>query len=226
MTTPQTAPRTPALRLHDLPVQGARLSFTAHAGDVVLLRGGSPELQFRLLAIAAGHAFGGPGECSIDGTPTRELDALALGALRRRATARVLRLDQPRLGLSLLAATAELALQRGLPSTVALTRAAWELDQLGLGGRLSHPTDRLTPAEQRLLLLARAKVCRPCVLVAECLDAGLDAGERAQLRNSIADAAVQGSCVLLTADHPSFAAIATHHVHIGAQASASLPQAA
>ena len=215
MNTTSSQPRTAAVRLQDLPVAGGRLSFSAFAGDVVLMRGGTPDLQFRLLAIAAGHAFGGPGDCVIDGDTTRTLDRHALAALRLRSTARVLRLDRPRPGLSLLAATAEAALQRGLAPPVALSRAACELDTLGLASRMADPTDALTMAEQRLLLLARAKCCRPAVLAIECLDAGFDAGERALLRSSIDDAAAQGSCVLMTADHPSFAAIATHHVHLG-----------
>lgn len=207
--------RPPALRLHDLPVPGGRLFFTARAGEVVLLRGASPEAQLRLLAIAAGHAFGGPGRCLIDGEGTRSLDRDGLAALRRRSTARVLRFDRLAPGRSLLAATADAALQRGIAPSEALHRAAVELDQLGLTDRMTDSTSSLTPTEARLVLLARARACRPVVLVAEHLDEGMQAAERTLLRSALAGAAEQGSCVLMTAGHPSFAAIATRHLYIG-----------
>lgn len=209
-----TAP-VPALALHDLPVPGGRISFEAHAGDLVLLRGATPEAQWRLLAIAAGHAFGGPGRCLIDGQDTRPLDRHTLAALRLRSTARVLARDQLRAAGNLLTVTAQAAVERGVPPPVAVHRAADELARIGLGSRLDASAASLSPAEQRLVLLARAKACRPCLLVVERADDGMDAAERSQLRGALADAAQQGSCVLMSAEHPSFAAIATRHLHIG-----------
>lgn len=198
-----------ALRLENLPVPGGRLFFSAEAGDLVLLQGASASARLRVLGICAGHAFGGPGRCLIQGEDSR-----TQGVATRR-TARVLHFDMLTPGLSLLSATAETAQARGLPGPLALRRATIELELLGLGDCLADAAIDLTPAQQRLALLARAKVCRPAVLVAEDVDEGLDADQRVLMRRALAGAAEQGSCVVLTGCHPSLADIATRHLHIG-----------
>lgn len=205
------------LRLQDLPVPGGRLHFGAAEGELVLLQGGSAHARLRVLSVCAGHAFGGPGRCLIDGQDTRALDGPALAALRARRTARVLRFDALQRGVSLLSATAALALARGVPAPLALRRASDELAQVGLGRHLTAGATELPAAQQRLALVARAKACRPALMVVEDADEGLDAGERALMRQALAGAAERGSCVIYSARHPGLAQVARRHLHIGSE---------
>lgn len=207
--------RWPILRLQDIPVPAGRLSLQARPGDLVRLQGASDVALLRLLAIACGHAFGGPGRCTIDGEDTRTLDAAGRQALRARCIARALLFDTLEPRGPLVAAVAQGALRNGVPPPSALHRASVELDLLGLGGCQGEAPALLSAAERRLALVARALACRPQLLVLEQPDRDLGAAERASLRRALALAADRGVCVLFTASHPSLAALATHDVRVG-----------
>jgi len=207
-------PPAPALRFFDVGLPRGRLSFEAHAGELVHLSGGAPIAQLRVLAIASGHSFGGPGRCEIDGLDTKSLDAHQREALRSRQVARALLSDSLQPHLPLLANVAQPALTRGVPAPVALHRASLELDALGMAEQQSLPPSALNAAETRLALVARALVCRPRLLIVERPEVGLGGSEITSLRIALRSAAAAGCCILMTSMHPRLAAAADRWVEI------------
>jgi ABC-type multidrug transport system fused ATPase/permease subunit len=79
---------------------------------------------------------------------------------------------------------------------VGLAERIRELED-GLSTRLDRSGHPLTPAEGRLLLVARAHVADPRLLVVDGLLDGLDAAERAGLQAHLAG---RGTCVVLSSE--------------------------
>lgn len=204
----------PVLRFDDIPVPAGRLSLRAYAGDRVQLQGAGEVALLRLLGIACGHAFGGPGRCRIDDEDTRALDAAGRAALRARCVGRALLFDTLPPEMPLVLAVAQGALRQGVPAPAAVHRASVELDVMALASCATRPAAALSAGERRLALVARALACRPQLLVLEQPDRDLDPAQRATLRRAIVAAAEHGTCVLFSAGHPSLAAVATHHVRV------------
>ena len=206
----------PALTFDGVDITGTRLSFDAYAGELVHVAGGAPVAQLRVLAIASGHAFGGPGRCLIDGVDTMALELAEREELRRRRVARALLIDQLQPHLPLMANVVQSALSHGVPARVAFQRAALEIDALGLAEHRSLPPSVLGPAERRLAIIARALVCRPRLLIVERPELGLADAGVAAVRSALQNATASGACcVLMTTEHPRRAAAADRRVEIG-----------
>ncbi len=209
----------PVLRFDRVAVPGGAVSFDAHPGEIVHLAGGSTIAQLRVLAVASGHAFGGPGRCEIAGLETMSLGPAQRESLRISQVARALVSDTLDPELPLLANVARMALARGVPAHLALHRASVELDALGLVEGQSLPPTAVGLATQRLAVIARALVCRPRLLVLERPDLGLGPDELTNLRVALlAAASTHGCCVLMTCTQPRLAQAAHQKVQIGPEA--------
>ncbi len=216
---PEHGPRSaaaepPCIVFDGICLPGHRISFQARGGDVVHLAGGSAMAQLRVLAIASGHSFAGPGRCRLFGLDLMALTPAQRLALRSQQIGRVLQGDTLPAGLPLLAGVAQPALQRGLSAHEALHRAALELDALGLGESHSLPPTVLGTAQRRLALLARALVLRPRLLLLERPETGLDTQALTSLSLALWAAASAGCCVLMTTAHPRLAAAALQRVSL------------
>jgi putative ABC transport system ATP-binding protein len=219
-TPPSLLPRPaahvmPVLRLQAVGLGAARLSFSAYAGEIVCLQGGTPALRLRLLWLAAGHAQGGSGSCELLGHEIHGLHSGALRALREQQVGQVLAGDTlPRLP-TVLDCVAQPLLQRGVPWREALSRAALELDALGATPLAQCCPASLAPAQAHLVLLARASAPRPRLLVLERPEAGLPPTALSAVRLGLwALSSAFKTCVLMSTEHPRLAATADRCIDI------------
>lgn len=135
LVLPPPVGSTPVLRLQAVGLGDASLRFSAHAGEILHLQGGTPALRRRLLALAAGHVQGGSGKCELLGHALHELSERAsdraLRCLRERHIGPVLAGDGLPAVPTVLDCVAQPLLQQGVPARDALSRAALELGALG-----------------------------------------------------------------------------------------------
>lgn len=212
---PRSRPARPApvLALKGIALPGGSLSLQAEIGDIVLIDGLAPAAAWRILAIAAGYAFSGPGRSEHGGVDTGALTVPERAALRTRMVARAMLRDDLDASCSLLDNLLAPALARGLPDTLARHQVLHALEALGLLSLQHEPAAALSPAQQRLGVLARALACHAPLLVLERPEAGLDEAQVSLLRNALWLAAFDTrSCVLMTTGHASLASLAQRRV--------------
>jgi len=213
---PCTLPTTPpVLRLLEVGLGERSLSLQAVGGEIVHLQGGTPGLQLRLLALAAGHADGSSGRCELLGHDVHALSAPALRGLREACVGRVLAGDRLPDAATVLACVAQPLQQQGLPYRDAVARAALELDALGAAALAPRSPASLQPAELQLALLARATALRPRLLVLQHPEIGLapPAVEAVRLALWALSSAFE-TCVLMSTAHPRLAATADRCVDL------------
>jgi putative ABC transport system ATP-binding protein len=212
---------TPVLSLKGIGVPGGTLSLQAEVGDIVRVEGLAPAAAWRILAIAAGYAFSGPGRSEHGGIDTGALTASQRTALRSRMVARAMLRDDLDASCRLLDNVLAPALARGVPTTLARQQALHALESLGLLSLQHEPAVALSPAQQRLGVLARALACHAPLLVLERPETDLDDGQLALLRNAIWLAAFDTrSCVLMSTGDASLASLAQRRVAPVGRASA------
>lgn len=203
----------PVLDLRQIAVPAGRLDLQADIGDIVLLDGLAPLAAWRVLAIAAGYAFGGPGHCQHGGIATGALSPAQRAALRKRMVARAMQRDELDPRSSLLDNALEAALARGVPLPLARQQALHALESLGLLALREASAALLSPAQQRLGVLARALACQAPLLVLERPELGLDEAQVALLQNALWLAAFDArSAVLMSTRDPALAALAQRRV--------------
>ena len=157
-----------AARVHIL----REVDLTIGKGEAVGIIGSSGSGKSTLLMIMAGLERPDKGEVEIDGA---KLGALNEDALARFRGARIgivfqsFHLIPTMTALENVAAPLELA---GVGD--ASERARAELEQVGLGGRLTHYPAQLSGGEQQRVALARALAPRPSLLIADEPTGNLD----------------------------------------------------
>jgi putative ABC transport system ATP-binding protein len=148
------------------------VSLTIGRGEAVGIVGASGSGKSTLLMVIAGLERQDSGEVEIDGV---RLGSMSEDALARFRGARVgivfqsFHLIPTMTALENVAAPLELA---GAPQ--AIERAREELDQVGLGDRMSHYPAQLSGGEQQRVALARALCPRPSLLIADEPTGNLD----------------------------------------------------
>jgi ABC-type lipoprotein export system ATPase subunit len=203
----------PVLNLQDIALPGGRLSLRTEVGDIALIEGLPPLVAWRVLAIGAGFAFGGPGRCEHGGVDTRSLTAQERATLRARMVARAMLCDELDIQRSLLDNVLDAGLQRGVPASLVRHQALHALESLGLQALQNEPVSALSLAHQRLGVMARALACHAPLLVLERPENHLDDQQVTLLRSAIWLAAFDsGSCVLMTTGHALLASLAQRGV--------------
>jgi putative ABC transport system ATP-binding protein len=191
------------------------LSLSAYAGEIVHLGGGSPMARLRVLAMAAGFGPGGSGRCEVLGQDFQAVSETQRRAWRERHVARVLACDHLHEAASVLAAVALPLVRQGVPLADARARAELELDALGAGHLAAARPDALPRPDARLVLLARALVMRPRLLVLEQPETDLPPAAVSSVRLALwALSSAFGTCVLMSTSHPRLLASADRFVDL------------
>ena len=190
-----------AARVHIL----RKVSLAIGKGEAVGIVGPSGSGKSTLLMAMAGLERLDRGEIEIDGV---RLGTLSEDGLARFRGARVgivfqsFHLIPTMTALENVAAPLELA---GSPD--ALSRARAELDQVGLGDRLSHYPAQLSGGEQQRVALARALCPRPSLLIADEPTGNLDDATGRAIMDLIFDLpARRGATLALVTHDPALAA--------------------
>ena len=218
-----TQPVQPVLRLLDVGIGDSSLSLTTYSGEIVHLGGGSPAVRLRVLTTAAGYRSCSSGRCELLGSDMDELEPDQRRALRERHVSRVLAGDKLPEAATVLAAVALPLVRQGVSLVDARARAALELDALGCMGLADCRPEKLRSPDIHLVLLARALVMRPRLLVLEEPEAGLSPTAVSSLRLALwALSSAFETCVLMTTGHPRLLASADRFIDLDGRTSRPL----
>ncbi len=181
------------------------VSLTIARGEAVGIVGASGSGKSTLLMIMAGLERPDRGEVEIDGVRLGNLSEDALARFRGARVGIVFQsfhLIPTMTALENVAAPLELA---GAPD--AARRAREELDQMGLGARMSHYPAQLSGGEQQRVALARALCPRPSLMIADEPTGNLDeATGRGIMELLFEFSARRGATLALVTHDPALAA--------------------
>ncbi len=181
------------------------VSLTIARGEAVGIVGASGSGKSTLLMIMAGLERPDRGEVEIDGVRLGNLSEDALARFRGARVGIVFQsfhLISTMTALENVAAPLELA---GAPRAV--ERAREELDQIGLGDRMSHYPAQLSGGEQQRVALARALCPRPSLMIADEPTGNLNETTGRAIMDLIFDLrARRGATLALVTHDPALAA--------------------
>ena len=184
-------------------------------GESVAVLGPSGSGKSSLMAIVAGLERADAGEVRLAGQEIGGLNEDQLARLRGRSLGIILQafhLLPTMTALENVSVPLELARiddPRG--------RAAFELEQVGLGHRLAHYPAQLSGGEQQRVAIARATAPRPQLLLADEPTGNLDSKTGAQIIDLLFERAGKAGAGLLVITHdPAVAARAGRTVHMSA----------
>jgi putative ABC transport system ATP-binding protein len=181
------------------------VSLTIARGEAVGIVGASGSGKSTLLMVMAGLERPDRGEVEIDGVRLGNLSEDGLARFRGARVGIVFQsfhLIPTMTALENVSAPLELA---GAPRAV--ERAREELDQIGLGDRMSHYPAQLSGGEQQRVALARALCPRPSLLIADEPTGNLDEATGRAIMDLIFDLpARRGATLALVTHDPALAA--------------------
>jgi ABC-type multidrug transport system ATPase subunit len=181
------------------------VSFEVSAGQTVAIIGRTGAGKSTLLAAAATALPLSGGDITVGGHSVRR-DAAAVRRLVGYVPARPPAWPPARVGefLDIAALSAGLV---GKPLRMAVAKA---LDLAGLAGRAADPIETLPDASGRRLILARALLHDPQVLLLDDPFTALDPSERSAVAEIVGDAHLMGRTVLAAIDDADVPACFTH----------------
>jgi putative ABC transport system ATP-binding protein len=181
------------------------VSLAIERGEAVGIVGASGSGKSTLLMIMAGLERPDRGEVEIDGVRLGNLSEDALARFRGARVGIVFQsfhLIPTMTALENVAAPLELA---GAPA--AAERAREELDQVGLGDRMSHYPAQLSGGEQQRVALARALCPRPSLMIADEPTGNLDEATGGGIMELLFEfSARRGATLALVTHDPALAA--------------------
>ena len=189
------------------------ISLTLEPGDSVAVLGPSGSGKSSLMAVIAGLERADSGRVRLAGQDIGDLGEDALARLRGRSLGIILQafhLLPTMTALENVSVPLELA-GRDDPRG----RAAFELEQVGLGHRLAHYPAQLSGGEQQRVAIARATASRPQLLLADEPTGNLDSKTGSAVIDLLFERAGKAGAGLLVITHdPAVAARAGRTVHM------------
>ena len=189
------------------------VSLKLDPGESVAVLGPSGSGKSSLMAVVAGLERADSGSARLAGQDIGPLNEDALARLRGRSLGIILQafhLLPTMTALENVSVPLELA---GIDD--ARGRAAFELEQVGLGHRQAHYPAQLSGGEQQRVAIARATAPRPRLLLADEPTGNLDSKTGAQIIDLLFERAGKAEAGLLVITHdPAVAARAGRTVHM------------
>jgi cell division transport system ATP-binding protein len=185
------------------------ITFTIKAGELVFLVGASGAGKTTTFRLISGQMRPGKGQVWVDRVPVHKARRHGVGALRRRIG--FVGEDYALLANRTALENVEFALRMSelsLPGSEVKRRALAELRNVALLARASALPGQLSTGQRQRLVLARALVTRPVVLLADEPTAGLDARNALRVMQLLQRAASRQTAVLVaTHDRPMAASV-------------------
>lgn len=176
-------------------LDGVNLSVAA--GEIVGVKGPSGSGKSTLLHLLSALETPTDGQVTIEGRSTSALSAAERARLRLEAIGIVFQRFHLLSALPALSNVALPLVEAGVPKAERRNRASAVLHRVGLGQRQSHTPGKLSGGEQQRVAIARALITGPTLLIADEPTGELDTTTGEQILDLFADAAADGTAVVI-----------------------------
>jgi lipoprotein-releasing system ATP-binding protein len=184
------------------------VDIAVQAGEAIAVIGASGAGKSTLLHLLGCLDRPTTGQVLLDGRSIAELPGSELAAIRNRRIGFVFQFHHLLREFTALENVMMPMLIAGVARREATARARVLLDEVGLGGRLTHKSSELSGGEQQRVAVARALANRPAVVLADEPSGNLDTHTSAQLHELF---------FRLRAEHDVALVLATHNHELAAR---------
>jgi lipoprotein-releasing system ATP-binding protein len=184
------------------------VDIAVQAGEAVAVIGASGAGKSTLLHLLGCLDRPTTGQVLLDGRSVAELPGSELATIRNRRIGFVFQFHHLLREFTALENVMMPMLIAGVARREATARARVLLDEVGLGGRLTHKSSELSGGEQQRVAVARALANRPAVVLADEPSGNLDTHTSAQLHELF---------FRLRAEHDVALVLATHNHELAAR---------
>ncbi len=191
------------------------VNLTVARGEFVALVGPSGSGKSTVLNLIGGLDRPTGGQIWVDGVELTAQDERSLTAHRRHRVGFVFQSFNLLPRLTALENVALPLMFSGQPERERLSRARTLLEQMGLGGRLSHRPTQLSAGEQQRVAIARALVAEPALLLTDEPTGNLDTATGGEIMALLKALNAERGLTLLVVTHdPEVAAFADRIVRL------------
>ena len=181
------------------------VSMRLEAGEIVLLMGPSGSGKSTLLSLAGGLSRPSSGTVELADKLISKLPQRQRTLHRRRHVGFVFQRLHLLEGESVLDNVTLPLVPMGVPASQAEARALALLEELGLGGLARARVRRLSGGEMQRVVIARAMICEPSLLLADEPTAHLDSARAASFLHLLSGLRSQGLGLLVASHDPRVA---------------------